>query len=77
MKLFSWFIIDSEYYVKVEYINVTDSNKPYPYILKGCPTEECPFDIFTAIYQFRFPGSATVECSKKVPPSKFILFNNK
>jgi len=69
-----WFIIDSKYYVKVEYINVTDSNQSYPYILSECRAVECPFDIFTTIYQSRFPQSATVECPKKIPPSNFIVF---
>ncbi|CAF1439453.1 unnamed protein product [Adineta ricciae] len=58
------------YYVKVEYLNVTDSNKPQPYLLEGCPKVECPLDIFTAIYQPRFPGKVEVECgSKNKPPS--------
>ncbi len=74
-----WFVIDSTYYVKVEYINVTDSNKPYPYLLNGCPAMECPFDIFSSIYKPRFPATADIECSKTVPPtppSKFIWFIN-
>ncbi|UJR10475.1 hypothetical protein I4U23_014679 [Adineta vaga] len=50
------------YFVKVEYLNVTDSNKPYAYVLDGCPTTECPLDIFTAIYQPRFPGTMQIEC---------------
>jgi hypothetical protein len=72
------FILDSKYYVKVEYLNVTDSNKPYPHLLNGCPDIECPFDTFTSIYQPRFPATVDIECSKKVPPtpSKFILFIN-
>ncbi|UJR10474.1 hypothetical protein I4U23_014678 [Adineta vaga] len=58
------------YFVKVEYLNVTDSNKPYAYVLDGCPTTECPLDIFTAIYQPHFPETAQVECaSKNKPPS--------
>ncbi|CAF3857711.1 unnamed protein product [Rotaria sp. Silwood2] len=66
---------NSTYYIKVEYLNVTDSNKSYPYLLDGCPALECPLNIFTAIYKTRFPASAEVECAKKVPPtppSKFI-----
>jgi hypothetical protein len=61
--------LNSTYYVKVEYINVTDSNKPYPYILNGCPGIECPFDTFTSIYQPRFPATVDIECSKTVPPT--------
>jgi lysosomal acid phosphatase len=60
---------NSIYYVKVEYINVTDSNKPYPYVLNGCPAVQCPLDVFTSIYQPRFPASADVECTKKPPPT--------
>jgi len=60
--------IDSTYFVKVEYLNVTDSNTSYPYILNGCPNIECPFDTFTDIYKARFPASADVECAKKRPP---------
>jgi hypothetical protein len=72
------FILDSKYYVKVEYLNVTDSNKPYPHLLNGCPDIECPFDTFTSIYQPRFPGTVDIECSKTGPPTtgKFILFIN-
>jgi hypothetical protein len=65
--------------VKVEYINVTDSNKPYSYVLNGCPAVQCPLDVFTSIYQPRFPASADVECTKKpppTPPSKFIFLMN-
>ncbi len=63
----------------MEYLNVTDSNKPYPYVLDGCPAFECPLDIFTSIYQPRFPASVDVECAKQTPPtppSKFILLFN-
>ncbi|CAF1224512.1 unnamed protein product [Rotaria sordida] len=59
----------STYYIKVEYLNVTDSNKPYPYLLDSCPTLECPLDTFTAIYRTRFPASAEVECAIIVPPN--------
>ena len=62
----------------MEYINVTDSNMPYPCILNGCEGVQCPFDKFTSIYQPRFPGSADVECMKKpppAPPSMFIFLN--
>lgn len=52
----------------MEYLNVTDSNISYPYILNGCPTIECPFDKFTDIYKVRFPASADRECAKKRPP---------
>ncbi len=77
--MIQWFVIDSTYYVKVEYINVTDSNKPYPHLLNGCPNIECPFDIFSSIYKPRFPANFDIECSKivpRTPPSKFIWFNN-
>ncbi len=70
-----WFIIDSTYFVKVEYLNVTDSNKPYPYVLDGCPAFECPLDLFTSIYQPRFPSTVDVECAKQTP-GKFILLVN-
>jgi len=60
---------NSIYYVKVEYINVTDSNTSYPYILNGCSAIECRFDIFTSIYEPRFPASADVECSTKPSPT--------
>jgi hypothetical protein len=52
----------------VDYLNVTDSNLPYPYVLNGCPDSQCPFDKFTSIYQPRFPASAAVECARKDPP---------
>ncbi|CAF0892168.1 unnamed protein product [Rotaria sp. Silwood1] len=68
---------NSNYYIKVEYLNVTDSNKPYPYLLDGCPSLECPLDTFTAIYQTRFPLSAEVECAKKGPPTPSNDGNNK
>jgi hypothetical protein len=74
-----WFNIDSTYFVKVEYLNVTDSNISYPYVLNGCPEVMCPFDKFTSIYLSRFPASFEVECaipSSSPPSSKFILFNN-
>ncbi|CAF2918899.1 unnamed protein product [Rotaria sp. Silwood2] len=58
---------NSTYYVKVEYLNVTDSNQPYSYLLEGCPALECPLNTFTTIYQPRFPANATVECTIKVP----------
>jgi len=51
------------YFVKVEFLNVTDSNIAHAYLLKGCPAIECPFDIFTSIYQPRFPASANEECA--------------
>ncbi|CAF1541842.1 unnamed protein product [Adineta steineri] len=59
---------NTSYFVKVEYLNVTDSNISYPYILNGCPAIECPFDTFTSIYKNRFPATADVECVKKMPP---------
>ena len=62
-------LIDTSYFVKVEYINVTDSNKPYPYLLTGCPDVLCPLEIFTASFKPRFPASADVECSKVSPPT--------
>ncbi|CAF1245430.1 unnamed protein product [Adineta steineri] len=58
---------NSSYFVKVEYLNVTDSNKPYPYVLDGCSTTECPFEKFTDIYKPLFPGTFEVECMKKNP----------
>lgn len=66
-------LIDTTYYVKVEYINVTDSNQPYPYVLPGCPSIECPLDIFSALFTSRFPSAAEIECAKKEPPSKFYI----
>jgi hypothetical protein len=65
----------------VEYLNVTDSNVAYPYVLNGCPGVACSFDKFTSIYQPRFPADVDTECrqkSKDAPPSKskFILFSN-
>ncbi|CAM4759161.1 unnamed protein product [Rotaria magnacalcarata] len=68
---------NSTYYVKVEYLNVTDSNKAYPYLLNGCSAFECPLETFTAIYQPRFPASVEVECTKKVPPTPPNNANNK
>ncbi|CAF1417773.1 unnamed protein product [Rotaria sordida] len=68
---------NSTYYIKVEYLNVTDSNKPYPYLLNGCPALECPLDTFTAIYKDRFPASPEVECATKVPPTPPNNGNNK
>ncbi|CAF1230200.1 unnamed protein product [Rotaria magnacalcarata] len=59
---------NSSYFVKVEYLNVTDSNTSYAYVLNGCPAEECPFDKFTSIYQPIFPATPDVECVKKEPP---------
>ncbi|CAF3024969.1 unnamed protein product [Rotaria socialis] len=59
---------NSSYFVKVEYLNVTDSNASYAYVLNGCPAEECPFDKFTSIYQPIFPATPDVECVKKEPP---------
>ena len=60
-------MIDSTYFVQVEYLNVTNSNISYPYTLNGCPADRCPFNTFTSIYQARFPASAEVECAKKDP----------
>lgn len=62
-------LIDGTYFVKVEYINVTDSNQPYAYTLKGCPDVLCPLEVFTALFKPRFPASADVECSKISPPT--------
>lgn len=62
-------LIDSTYYVKVEYLNVTDSNQSYPYVLNGCPDVECPLEVFTANYKPRFPAGVDVECSKVSPPT--------
>ncbi|CAF0875929.1 unnamed protein product [Rotaria sp. Silwood1] len=59
---------NSTYFVKVEYLNVTDSNTSYPYLLNGCQAYNCPFDNFTSIYQPRFPATADIECAKKNPP---------
>ena len=59
----------------MEYLNVTDSNNPYPQLLVGCPAMECPLDLFTAKYQPRFPASADIECTKKSPPSPPSKFN--
>jgi hypothetical protein len=62
----------------VEYLNVTDSNISYPCVLNGCPGVACPFDMFTSIYQPRFPSTVDVECAIKpsptppTPPSKLI-----
>ncbi len=80
-------IVDSTYFVKIEYLNVTDSNTSYSYLLNGCPDINCPFDIFTKIYKPRFPAGPNVECTRKpspMPPSckykfeftsiKFILY---
>ncbi len=61
----------------MDYLNVTDSNQPYPAILEGCPGIECLLDTFTTIYKPRFPASVDVECSKQeppTPPSMLILF---
>lgn len=58
---------NSTYFVQVEYLNVTDSNISYPYVLNGCPASRCPLSTFTSIYQARFPASAEVECAKKDP----------
>ncbi|CAF1055359.1 unnamed protein product [Adineta steineri] len=58
---------NSSYFVKVEYLNVTDSNKPYPYVLDGCSTAECPFEKFTDIYKPLFPGTFEAECMKMNP----------
>jgi hypothetical protein len=54
----------------VEYLNVTDSNETYEYLLDGCPANDCPFEKFTTIYQPRFPAPAIVECTKKRPPTR-------
>ncbi len=62
-------IIDSTYFVRVEYLNVTDSNTSYPYLLNGCPDVDCLFDIFTNIYKPRLPVSADVECRRRLPPA--------
>ncbi|UJR35430.1 hypothetical protein I4U23_028187 [Adineta vaga] len=59
---------DTSYFVKVEYLNVTDSNTSFPYILDGCPSANCPFDKFTDIYKVRFPSTPDVECTRKKPP---------
>ncbi len=61
-------IIDSTYFIRVEYLNVTDSNTSYPYLLNGCPDVNCSFDIFTNIYKPRLPVSADVECRRRLPP---------
>jgi hypothetical protein len=61
--------IDSTYFVRVEYLNVTDSNISYPYTLNGCPDYDCPFNIFTNIYQPRFPDIPEIECMKQIPPT--------
>ena len=63
-------LIDSTYFVRVEYLNVTDSNMSYPYVLNGCRTIDCPFKDFTNIYQARFPASADIECAAKSSSSK-------
>jgi len=60
---------NSLYFVKVEYINVTDSNTPYSYILNGCPAVECPLETFKNIYQPHFPASVDIECGKKPSPN--------
>lgn len=60
--------IDSSYFVRVEYLNVTDSGTPYKYQLDGCPDYDCPFDTFTNIYKPRFPRIAATECIKQLPP---------
>ena len=52
----------------MEYLNVTDSNMPYPYVLDGCATADCPFDTFTDIYKDRFPSTPDIECARKKPP---------
>jgi hypothetical protein len=56
------FLLDSSYFVKVAFLNVTDSNIAYPYVLPGCPAFECPFETFTSLYEPRFPASADIEC---------------
>jgi len=61
-------IIDSSYFVQVEYLNVTDSNESYPYVLNGCREFNCSFGIFTNIYVPRFPDIPEIECIKKSPP---------
>lgn len=53
----------------MEYLNVTDSNKPYSYLLTGCPALECPIETFTSIYEPRFPANVETECAKNVPPT--------
>ena len=64
-------VIDSTYYVKVEYLNVTDSKQPYAYVLSGCPSINCPLETFAAIYEPIFPDGMDVECAKKnMPPGK-------
>lgn len=66
-QLFRSRVLDGAYFVKVEYLNVTDSNRTYEYVLDGCGSVECPFDVFTKIYQPRFPASPDVECGKATP----------
>lgn len=58
---------NDSFFVKVEYLNVTNSNATYAYVLDGCGSVECPFDIFTKIFQPRFPASADIECGKSTP----------
>jgi len=62
-------IVDSSYFVRVEYLNGTHANETDPYLLNGCPDIDCPFSNFTAIYKPRFPAGADVECRKKYPPA--------
>jgi hypothetical protein len=78
MNQFFWFVIDYSYFVKVEYLNVTDSKIAYPHVLNGCPGVECPFDKFTTTYQSRFPADFDIMCAAELAssPSTFILFIN-
>ncbi|CAF2381501.1 unnamed protein product [Rotaria sp. Silwood2] len=68
---------DSAYFVKIEYLNVTDSNTSYAYLLDDCPAINCPFDKFTSIFQPRFPATADIECAKKDPPMPPSTDSNK
>ena len=63
-----WFL-DSSYYVRVEYLSETGANASRAYQLPGCPSVDCPFSNFTAIYQPRFPKSADEECTLPPPPT--------
>lgn len=60
---------NSSYFVEVSYLNVTDSETAYPWILPGCENALCPFETFTNIYQPTFPGDPEVECRRLFPPA--------
>ena len=66
------------FFVKVAYLNVTDSQTAYAQVLNGCTDIYCSFDKFTSIYQPRFPGGVEAECGVAVAPtfaaSKFTFF---